>query len=225
MIRSHLINKYLSKEFIKIVTNTSVIFFCLGFIMTLFEEINFFKDLDVNFNMPIILSLLFSPSLLHNFFPFIILISGLWFFLKIKKNDELTAINVSGMSNISVIIIPGLLSVFLGIIFVTAFNPITSTLVKKYETIKGAYELDTEYLASITENGLWIKEKNLQKNNIIKASYFKGENLFDVSIYEFDKNNDFTRRIEAQSANISNLKWLLKNVKIKFLKSLITTIM
>ena len=80
MIRSHQINKYLTKEFFKIVMNTSLIFFALGFIITLFEEINFFKELDVSINIPIILSLLFTPSLLHNFFPFVILLSGIWFF-------------------------------------------------------------------------------------------------------------------------------------------------
>ena len=62
MIRSFLINKYLGKEFLKIVINTSIIFFALGFIMNLFEEINFFKDLDVNINTPIILSLLIYPK-------------------------------------------------------------------------------------------------------------------------------------------------------------------
>ena len=69
MIRSYLINKYLSKEFLKVVINTSIVFFALGFIMNLFEEINFFKDLDVGITMPITLSLLFTPILLHNFFP------------------------------------------------------------------------------------------------------------------------------------------------------------
>ena len=44
MIRSFLINKYLGKEFFKVILNTSIIFFTLGFIMHLFEEINFFKS-------------------------------------------------------------------------------------------------------------------------------------------------------------------------------------
>ena len=69
MIRSFLINKYLAKEFTKVVINTSLVFFALGFVMQLFEEINFFKDLDIKISIPIILSLLFTPSLLHNFFP------------------------------------------------------------------------------------------------------------------------------------------------------------
>jgi len=158
--------------------------------------------------------LLFTPSLLHNFFPFVVLLSGIWFFLKIKKSDELTAINISGLSNLSVIITPGFLSIILGIIFITAINPITSVLITKYESVKGGYELDQEYLAAITDNGIWIKEKDLQKNNIIRALYLVDESLIELTIYEFDKNNDFVRRIEAESANISSLKWSLKNVKI-----------
>ena len=214
MIRSFLINKYLAKEFIKIVINTSIIFFCLGFIMNIFEEINFFKDFNVAINTPIILSLLFVPSLLNYFFPFVILLSGMWFFLKIKKTDELTSMNVSGMSNLSVIIIPSILSIILGIFFVTALNPITSLLVKKYEAVKGNYEKEQDYLATVTVNGIWIKERGLKANYIIRASHLEKENLMGVTIYEFDKDNNFTRRIEADSANITSLKWVLKNITV-----------
>ena len=214
MIRSFLINKYLAKEFIKIVINTSIIFFFLGIIMNIFEEINFFKDFNVAITTPIMLSLLFVPSLLNYFFPFVILLSGMWFFLKIKKTDELTSMNVSGMSNLSVIIIPSILSIILGIFFVTALNPITSLLVKKYETVKGNYEKEQDYLATVTVNGIWIKERGLKANYMIRASHLEKENLMGVTIYEFDKDNNFTRRIEADSANITSLKWVLKNITV-----------
>ena len=214
MLKTFIIKKYLAKEFVKIVINTSLIFFSLGIILSLFEEINFFNDYDVGMNVPIVLSILFVPSLLYNMFPFVFLIAGIWFFLKIKKNDEITAMKVSGMSNFSVIIVPGVIAVLLGIFFVTTINPITSVMVKKYESIKGGYEKDQDYLAAITVNGIWIKEKNLEKNNLIRASVLKGENLINLSIYELDSNQQFVRRIEAESANISSLKWKLKNVKI-----------
>jgi lipopolysaccharide export system permease protein len=179
--------------------------------MNLFEEINFFKDIDIGIYLPVLLTSLKVPSLLHNMLPFIVLISGIWFFLKIKKNDEITAMKVSGMSNLSVIIIPGIISVLLGIIFVTFINPITSISLKKYEMIKGEYERDKDYLAAITKNGIWIKDKN----NIIRASNLNNENLMDLTIYEFDKDNNFVKRIEADSANIISRNWLLKNVKIR----------
>ena len=214
MVRTFILNKYLAKEFGKVVINIFLIFFCLGFIMNLFEEINFFKDIDIGIYLPILLSLIIIPSLLYNMLPFIILLSGIWFFLKIKRSDEVTAMKVSGMSNFSIILIPGILSVVLGIFFITSINPITSALVKKYEMIKGTYEKDSDYLAAITENGIWIKEKNSKKNNIIRSSNLKKDNLINVSIYKFDQDNNFVERIEAKSANIKSLKWILKGVKI-----------
>ena len=214
MIRSFVINKYIANEISKIIINVSLIFFCLGFLMVLFEEINFFKDYDVPINVPITLSFLYVPSLFYNMFPFIILLSGIWFFLKIKKTDEVTAMQVSGLSNFSIIIIPCILSIILGILFITTINPITSVLIKKYENIKGSYAKDQDYLAAITENGIFIKEKNSEKNNIIRSKSLKDSSLIDVTIYEFDQKNNFIQRIEAITADISSLKWTLKNVNI-----------
>ena len=214
MIRSFLINKYIARELSKVIINVSLIFFCLGIIMNVFEEINFFKDIDVGIHTPIALSLLYVPSLFYNMFPFIIFLSGIWFFIKMKKTYEITAINISGLSNFSIILIPSILSIVLGIFFITSVNPITSILVKKYESIKGSYERDKDYLAAITTNGIWIKEKNLERNNIIRSSHLKNNELIDVTIYEFDNNNDFIKRIEAESANISSVKWSLKNARI-----------
>ena len=182
--------------------------------MNLFEELNFFKDLNVGIHIPLFLSSLIVPSLLHNMFPFIILLSGIWFFLQIKKNDEVTAMKISGMANISVILIPCLISVLIGIFFVTSLSPITSVLVKNYEVKKGIYEKEILYLAAITENGIWIKEKNFEKNNIIRSSNLEKNNLMNISIHQFDKNNNFVKRIEASSADITSLEWTLKNVKI-----------
>ena len=210
MIKSLIINKYLIKEFSKTVINMFLIFFCLAFIVNVFEEINFFKDLNVKIYLPIIMSILFVPSILYNMFPFIILFSGIWFFLKIKKSDEVTAMRVSGMSTFAIIIIPCLVSIFLGILILTSINPITSVLVKKYERIKGNYEKEMDYLAAITKNGIWIKEEN----TILRSSNLENENLMNVTIYEFDKNINFLRRIEAESANISSFNWNLKNTKI-----------
>ena len=126
MIRSFIINNYLAREFSKVIINMSLAFFCLGFIVNLFEEINFFKDLAVGINIPIMLSALFVPSMIYNMYPFIILMSGIWFFLRIKKTDEIIAMKVSGMSNFSIIMVPSFVSIILGVLFVMLVNPITS---------------------------------------------------------------------------------------------------
>jgi lipopolysaccharide export system permease protein len=215
MFRTWIINKYLAEEFLKIIITISIIFFCLGIVMNIFEEINFFKDIDIGLYTPVSLSLLYVPSLIYNMFPFIILLSGIWFFLKIKKNDEIIALKVSGISNFSIIMVPSILSFIVGIFFILLINPITSTFVKKYETIRGNYETQKhEYLATINVNGIWIKEKSFDKNFIIRSSNLEGNNLINLTIYEFDNNNNFIRRIESASADISSKKWNVQNPTI-----------
>ena len=214
MIRSFVINNYLAREFLKITINMSLVFFALGFIVNLFEEINFFKDFDVGIEVPIMLSALYVPNLLYNALPFVILLSGIWFFQKIKKTDEVIAMKVSGMSNFSVIMVPSIISIILGVFVVTSINPITSVLVKKYETIRGSYEKEQNYLAAITVNGIWIKEKNFGKNYIIRSQNLDNQSLINLTIYEFDYNNNFLKRIEAKSADISSLNWKLYDAKV-----------
>ena len=214
MIKSRIINKYLAKEFLKVTFNITLVFFSLGIIMNVLEEINFLKDFDVNPYLPFTLSLLVVPNLTYHLFPFVILLAAMWLNLKIIKSDEIIAMKVSGFSNLSIIFVPSFLAFFLGLFFVTTVNPITSTLVEKYESIKGDYSEDKNYLASITNNGIWIKEQNDDVINIIRSSRLEGVNLINVSIYQFDKNNFPIGRIESKSANIENNLWLLKDVKI-----------
>ena len=215
MIRSLIINDYIIKQFLKININITLFFFGLGFIINLFEEINLFKDHDVGVQIPLLLSLLFVPSLIYKMFPFLILLTGIWFFLKIKKTDEIVALKVSGISNFSVILVPSIISLILGIFFITLFNPVTSVLVQKYEAIKSIYyEKEKDYLAAVTENGIWIKEKNLNKNYIIKSSNLKNNNLMNVTIYEFDNNNNFIKRMDATSADISTINWKLEKATL-----------
>ena len=214
MIRSSIVINYLAKGFLKVTLDMALAFFCFGFIINLFEEINFFKDFDVGIDVPIMMSILFVPSLFYKMFPFIILFSGIWFFLKIKKTDEIITMKVSGVSNFSVIFVPSVLSLILGIFFITSINPITAILVKKYESIKGVYEKEHDYLAAININGIWIKEKNLGKNYIIRSSHLENNKIMNLTIYEFDSNNNFVKRIEAKSADISSVNWKLKDARI-----------
>ena len=57
------------------------------------------------------------------------------------------------------LIIFSLTAFILGIFTLVAINPLTSISVKYYEDIKGKYDVYKNHLASITDNGIWIREK------------------------------------------------------------------
>ena len=72
---------YLINLFLKRVFFISLIFLGLIFILSIFEEISFFKDIEIGFYLPLLLTALSSPTALFEIFPFIFLISSQFFLL------------------------------------------------------------------------------------------------------------------------------------------------
>ena len=182
MIKNSVINTYLIKEFLFSTFNVVLIFSAAGLIMNLREEVTYFVDYDVGIILPIALSFMIIPSILINIFPFIIFISSMWVLIKLKNNGEILSLKTFGLSNIRFLSLLGISSFFLGVIILLAFNPVTSLMVKYYEDIKGSYDLDKSHLASITNNGVWIKEEIGSNINFIKSKKLDGNLLLDVSI-------------------------------------------
>ena len=208
-----IINKYLIKKFSKNFLITILVFLSLGIILNLFEEIEFFKSLNLSFTIPIILSLSYVPTLILELLPFIVFLSSMICFLYLKSSKDLLSIKVFGYSNIKVILILSFFSFALGLFFLLAVNPITSGLVKYYETEKAQYSKDVDHLISINKNGVWIKEIDSKGFKIINARKLNNESLENVSIYVFE-DKELKERLEAKSALIRNNPWQIKDVYI-----------
>ena len=73
--------KFLAKLFTKNIIYVSGILFCLVIIINLLGELEFFKEIDVDNYFPLILTMLNAPSMMFELFPFIFLISTLFFFI------------------------------------------------------------------------------------------------------------------------------------------------
>jgi lipopolysaccharide export system permease protein len=95
-------------------------------------------------------------------------------------------------------------------------NTVTSKLTHKYLDIKNNYTKDNDYLAALTENGIWIKDKIDGNTNIVRAKRLSNNNLIDVSIYKFDENNESLSRIETRKADISKHNWTLSDATVYY---------
>ena len=209
-MNNFVLNKYLVSEFFKSFFNVVLVFCCLGLILNLFEEINYFKNYDVGIGLPIVLSLMIIPSIVINMLPFILFLSSMWAFIKLKNNRDILSLKTFGLSNINFLILFCFSAIFIGIVTLFAFTPMTSVVVKYYEDIKGKYDIDKSHLASINTNGIWIREKSKDNINIIKSQKLEGELLINVSIYKFDKKNSLIKRIEGLKADISGNPWIIQ---------------
>jgi len=209
-----IINRYLILKFSKITFNTLLIFLALGIILNLFEEVEFFKNLNLPFTLPLILSLSYVPTLILELLPFIVFLSSMFYFLHLRSSRDLLSIKVFGYSNIRIILILSFFSFLLGMFTLLAINPVTSVLVKYYETEKAHYSRDVDHLISINKNGVWIKEIDILGYKIINAERLNNESLEKISIYIFDKNHTLIKRLESDSALIKKNPWQMKNVYI-----------
>ncbi len=207
-------NKFLIFGFLKTVFNVTLVFIGLGIILNLFEEIEFFKNLDVSYNLPFLMTMMFIPNLLIKFMPFVIFLAAMWYFVSIKSNKNLLTLKVFGFSNLKIILILALTALTFGIIIIFAINPITSAMIKYYEQTKAQYSKDVDHLVSINKNGVWIKENIGNNLRIVTAKKLVNDNLMEISIYEIDKDNKILKRIESEKANIKKNIWILENAKI-----------
>ncbi len=206
--------KYIIKNFLLIVLKTALVFLSLIIVMGIFEEFTFFSDLNVNFYLPIIMVLMNSFSILYLIFPFIFLIGAQFFFIKILDSNELLAFKNYGLSNKKILFIVSLTSFLIGIVIISFFYNISAVLKFKYLDLKNQYTKDNKYLASVTENGLWVKDDNGSEVYFINAETVSNNKLLNVDILVFNENFQLNRTIFTTEADITNNKWLMNEAII-----------
>ena len=205
---------YISKQFLLTFLKTVFIFVTLAFILNIFEEINFFKDLNVSMGVPIFLTFLNIPSIIFEIFPFIFLITTQFFFIKLIEQNENISFKNFGLRNSKIIKLLAILSFLIGVMLVTIFYNLSSNLKHSYLDIKNSYAKDNKYLAVITENGIWIKDATEGITSIINAEDLKGNFLNNVDIVQFDEDFNFIQNVSAEKINIKNKSWKSKSALI-----------
>jgi len=205
---------YLSKIFSLTLIKTFMVFTSLAFILNIFEEINFFKDLEVSITVPIFLTFLNIPSIIFDIFPFIFLITAQFAFLRLMEQNEIIVLKNFGLDNLKIIKILSILSFAFGLFIITIYYNFSSSLKYSYLNLKNTYASDNKYLAVITENGIWIKDQSGENINIINASSFKDRSLYNVDILQFDKDFNFKNNIISPEISVINKTWKISNALI-----------
>jgi lipopolysaccharide export system permease protein len=206
--------KFLINGFIKSFLNVFFVMISLVFILNILKEIEFFSNKEVNSLYPIYLSLMSSPSIIFEMFPFIFLIATQFFFLKLFNNDEIHIFKYSGLKNIKIINIISFVSFFIGILTITVFYSLSSNLQHYYLQVKNQFSKDKLYLAVINKNGLWIKDVVENQTNIINSSKINNNFLSNTFITTFDKNFNLIRSLKSDKIDIKDNEWLIYNATI-----------
>ena len=210
----NIILNFIIKDFLLTFLKVVVIFYSFGIILNLFEEIEFFKDLNTSFYLPLILTGMYIPSTIIQLMPFIIFISSIWFLLKIRNNRELLILKTFGYSNLRLFSILAFTAFTLGWTILIILSPVTSNMVKYYEKTKSNYAKDIDHLITFNKNGLWIKENTKDGIRIVSAKNAQQNVIREILIFNFDENYNLKNKIKAKEADITSNTWLLKDISI-----------
>ncbi len=208
--------KFISLIFFKSLFFVFSIILSLVFLLNLLTELEFFKNIDVPTSFTLFLSLLNSPALIFEIFPFIILITVQLTFVKLFENQEIEIFKYSGLKNSKIILIISMMSIFTGIVVLSMFYNLSSDLKNIYLEFKSKYSSDGKYLAVVTKNGLWIKDKVDNKIIITNASSINNNFIQNNFITEFDENFNVIRNIRSEKIDVSDKNWKIINARIYY---------
>ncbi len=206
--------KFLIKIFLRSMFYVLGVLFCLVFILNLLGELEFFKNIPVDIFFTLFLSFLNSPALIFEMFPFIFLIASQLFFIKLLNNKELETFKYSGLKNTKIISTLLITSLVAGALIVLIFYNFSSNLKNLYLELKSPYTNDGKYLAVVTKNGLWIRDKIGSKILVINSSKIDQNFLIENFITEFDDDYNVLKNIKSKKINISDKKWQIFDAKI-----------
>ncbi len=205
--------KFLSVIFFKSLFYVLSVTICLVFILNFLGELDFFQSKEINTRFTIFLAILNSPALIFDMFPFIFLIATQLFFIKLFNNNELLTFKYSGLKNTKIVTILSILTLFTGILIISVFYYFSSNLKNFYLELKSPFTSDGKYLAVVTKNGLWIRDKIENKILVVNSSEIDQNYLKGNFISEFDKNYNVIRNIKSEKIDISTNNWLIYDAK------------
>ncbi len=189
--------------------------FALIALVDLVDQTRRFADRGVNAGGIFELVLLNAPQAVNQVLPLIVLLSTVAFFINLARTSELIATRAAGRSALGALVAPVVVVLMLGTFATTMLNPIVAATSKKYNELAQSYRSGGVSTLSISTEGLWLRQATEDGQMVIRAyrSNPDASVLFDVTFMAYDAEGAPVRRLHADSAELRELEWYLRNVK------------
>ena len=209
---------YFSKEFVFSLLLVFLVFFSLSLLINSVGELIYLKDkkLENVIWMATILTLAKTPTTIIELSIFIFLFSGILFFVKIQKNNEVNTMLLAGISKTLPILIPSIISFICGLFIIFFLTSISSASLNFYEQEKRIYS-SNDNLIVMNKMGLWFMENTTSGYNIIRADKIEKNNfniLNNVTIYNLDQGFNFVKRYDSEKITINQKRWSLNKTQV-----------
>lgn len=195
----------------------------LAFISMLIDMVELIRRASTKENVPfgiiMELAILRAPHLAEKLFPYAVLIGSMLALTKLTRTHELIVARAAGVS-VWQFLMPALaVAMAIGVFIATAFNPIASVLLLRFEHLEGRYLTGKSSLLSISSSGLWLRQvENDERNNIAEHIIYamrisqSDMSFSNLIIYAFDTKGKFVERLDAKTAHLNPGKLDLQGV-------------
>ena len=185
------------------------------------DQINFMSSNEKTFLTGVKSTALRIPSLLVDTLPLVVMLGSLITFISLSRSSELVVVRSAGRSVIRILWAPIIITILIGIFFTTIGNPIVATSIKGSEDFLRSLNLKPRNFMSVTGENIWLRDTEANKQTVIKASRtnFEGKILYDITLFEFDGEDNLKRKITARKGILKEGKWYLDKVILWTIKN------
>ncbi len=212
------INIYLIKHFFVSFVIVFIIFAALLIIGDFVEQFRKATGKEVPIKIIFQLAVFNFFSLVEFIIPIVTFFAALLTYIMLIRNSEFLIIGSVGISNLRILIPAMIIYFVVGIFFVTIINPLSAVFYDRYTELEYKYIAKSDKFASITKNGIWLKQFNNEKNisSVLYAQQISdnGSTLLNFMLLEYDDKGAFQGRLDGKKAFLGNGFWSMDNVQI-----------
>ncbi len=206
---------------LRMITGVGVLLLILSsliLLIDLIENLRFAsKTVGGNFTLAATLTLMRVPAIAQSLVPFVFLFGSIWMFNQLNRRSEIAVMRSAGLSVWRLLGPASLIAAVTGLLIITIFDPLSSSLLSYSEQLKSTKEGNDNSLVRVSDDGIWLRQRDATQQIIINAQNFDEERaaLENVTVWRFGIESQFQERIDATEAFLSGRTMELHDARLK----------
>lgn len=221
MLRLHTtLSLYIGRYFAMALLGTLAVILALVLMLDFVELLRRAAGRDAGATVLFSLSLMKLPTMAHQVLPFAVLVGGMIAMWRLSRSHELIIIRASGVSVWQFLAPMVLCAAVVGVLDVTAVNPLSSALYRSYEK-----RLDEVWMPAragafnLSESGMWLREPVTDGGQtVVHAGHVRQDgdvlHMRDLMFIMLDSHGVLYRRIDAGQGAMKDRAFILRDAWI-----------
>ncbi len=181
-----------------------------------FTELSRFKSTLPGYTLGrgLLVSALHIPLIAQTAIPFIVLFAAIATLMALNRRYELVVARSAGVSAWQFLAPLCLVSLLIGVVATTVFNPIGANALSWSQQIEASFSPDKK--SNFNSRIPWIRQRDNDVVTIIgaKSTAEHGLQLNQATFVQIDKSGDVMQRIDARQAVLSDGNWIVDDATV-----------